>query len=76
MRKNNQYNLDPAKNTWLNLFHYSPNYVCLMCKYLYKSESMWLSQQTQQVPLFTCPHLDPSSDVSAPNPTNRLIYNE
>jgi hypothetical protein len=47
-----------------------------MCKYLYKSESMWLSQQTQQVPLFTCPHLDPSSDVSAPNPTNRLIYNE
>lgn len=25
---------------------------------------MWLSQQTQQVPFLTWPHLDPSSDVS------------
>jgi len=33
--------------------------------YLYNKESIWLSQHTQQVPFLTCPHLDPSSEVSA-----------
>jgi len=36
-----------------------------LVSYLYKRASMWLSQQTQQVPLLTWLHLEPSSDVSA-----------
>jgi hypothetical protein len=42
--------------------------------YLYNRESIWLSQQTQHVPFLTWPHLDPSSDVSAPNPATWDIF--
>lgn len=41
--------------------------------YLYKRASMWLSQQTQQVPFLAWIHLDPSSDVSALIPAASFI---
>lgn len=43
--------------------------------YLYNRESIWLSQQTQQVPFLTLPHWDPSSEVSATPARNMLVIN-